>query len=405
MEQLHLPAGPAPRGGPAPGRPPPVGAAPRAASRPLPRHRRRLHGGPGRSKTRPPPPEAPVPAPEVPLSQAPEATPPTRKSKSKGPYVCAQCAKEFKNGYNLRRHQATHGARPPGLAGALSQGPNAAPSSVSLLPDGSAAAAPPILVGALSDGTTGSGAGSARKRKSHACEACGKAFRDVYHLRRHRLAHSDERPFQCPVCQQRFKRKDRMGHHLRGHQGAVHRPYACAHCPKAFSRPDHLNSHVRQVHSTERPFKCQTCEAAFATKDRLRAHAVRHEDKVPCHVCGKLLSAAYIGDHMKVHGHGPTHVCGLCNKGFTTAAYLRVHAAKDHGSTQPHSARSLRCRLCGVHCATAAQLRGHLQTHGPAHDASGPAHGTSGPAHDASGPAAAASGPAHCEGGGAAELG
>uniref|UniRef100_A0A803YDW7 C2H2-type domain-containing protein n=1 Tax=Meleagris gallopavo TaxID=9103 RepID=A0A803YDW7_MELGA len=54
--------------------------------------------------------------------------------------------------------------------------------------------------------------------------------------------------------------------------------------------------------------------------------------------------------------------------GFTTAAYLRVHAAKDHGSTQPHGARSLRCRLCGVHCATAAQLRGHLQTHGPAHD-------------------------------------
>lgn len=191
---------------------------------------------PGALKPAPPPPEAPVPAPEVPLSQAPEATPPTRKSKSKGPYVCAQCAKEFKNGYNLRRHQATHGARPPGLAGALSQGPNAAPSSVSLLPDGSAAAAPPILVGALSDGTTGSGAGSARKRKSHACEACGKAFRDVYHLRRHRLAHSDERPFQCPVCQQRFKRKDRMGHHLRGHQGAVHRPYACAHCPKAFSR-------------------------------------------------------------------------------------------------------------------------------------------------------------------------
>ncbi|GAB0202389.1 myc-associated zinc finger protein [Grus japonensis] len=82
-----------------------------------------------------------------------------------------------------------------------------------------------------------------------------------------------------------------------------------------WSRPDHLNSHVRQVHSTERPFKCETCDAAFATKDRLRAHAVRHEEKVPCHVCGKMLSAAYITDHMKVHGQGPNHVCELCNKG------------------------------------------------------------------------------------------
>ncbi|CAM9119155.1 unnamed protein product, partial [Bubo scandiacus] len=109
-------------------------------------------------------------------------------------------------------------------------------------------------------------------------EMCGKAFRDVYHLKRHKLSHSDEKPYH---------------------------PYGCSHCGKSFSRPDHLNSHVRQVHSTERPFKCEACEAAFATKDRLRAHTVRHEEKVPCHVCGKMLSAAYIGDHMKVHGQGP----------------------------------------------------------------------------------------------------
>lgn len=127
-------------------------------------------------------------------------------------------------------------------------------------------------------------------RKNHACETCGKAFRDVYHLNRHRLSHSDEKPFSCPICQQRFKRKDRMSHHVRSHQGGVEKPYVCQHCAKAFSRyrpqisthwhclqyvctllnhltvidmflthslrPDHLNSHVRQVHSSERPFKC-----------------------------------------------------------------------------------------------------------------------------------------------------
>uniref|UniRef100_A0A670ICP0 C2H2-type domain-containing protein n=1 Tax=Podarcis muralis TaxID=64176 RepID=A0A670ICP0_PODMU len=26
----------------------------------------------------------------------------------KGPYICSLCAKEFKNGYNLRRHEAIH---------------------------------------------------------------------------------------------------------------------------------------------------------------------------------------------------------------------------------------------------------------------------------------------------------
>uniref|UniRef100_A0A8C2B2H0 MYC associated zinc finger protein n=1 Tax=Cyprinus carpio TaxID=7962 RepID=A0A8C2B2H0_CYPCA len=159
-------------------------------------------------------------------------------------------------------------------------------------------------------------------RKNHACETCGKAFRDVYHLNRHRLSHSDEKPFCCPVCQQRFKRKDRMSHHVRSHQGGVEKPYVCPHCAKAFSRPDHLNSHVRQVHSSERPFKCPTCESSFATRDRLRAHMIRHEEKVPCHICGKLLSAAYITDHMRVHNQSQHHCCHLCHRSESESTHL-----------------------------------------------------------------------------------
>uniref|UniRef100_A0A6Q2Z9S0 C2H2-type domain-containing protein n=1 Tax=Esox lucius TaxID=8010 RepID=A0A6Q2Z9S0_ESOLU len=202
-------------------------------------------------------------------------------------------------------------------------------------------------------------------RKNHACEACGKAFRDVYHLNRHRLSHSDEKPYHCPICQQRFKRKDRMSYHVRSHQGGVEKPYVCPHCAKGFSRPDHLNSHVRQVHSTERPFKCPTCTSAFATKDRLRAHLIRHEEKVPCHICGKLLSAAYITDHMRVHNQSQHHSCHLCNRSFTTLTYLRVHAQKHHGQEWKESGgtRGLFGGLCGIQCKTPTQLQGHMGTH------------------------------------------
>nr|XP_003198149.4 myc-associated zinc finger protein-like isoform X1 [Danio rerio] len=217
-------------------------------------------------------------------------------------------------------------------------------------------------------------------RKNHACEACGKAFRDVYHLNRHRLSHSDEKPYSCPICQQRFKRKDRMSYHVRSHQGGVEKPYVCPHCAKGFSRPDHLNSHVRQVHSTERPFKCPTCESAFATKDRLRAHMIRHEDKVPCHICGKLLSPAYITDHMRVHNQSQHHVCHLCNRSFTTLTYLRVHAQKHHGQEWKDSGVGrgsgpggvLLCQLCGIHCKTPTQLQGHMETHANQTDPNAP---------------------------------
>ncbi|XP_054913879.1 myc-associated zinc finger protein isoform X1 [Poeciliopsis prolifica] len=350
-------------------------------------------------------------------------------------HICAICNKQFKNNYNLRRHQSVHtgvrmkdrarvqaegakegtagqvvAAAPPAMAvGAggraerptvplsllhLSVPPPLAPPGVlagAQQPplggqDGEGVAmpnvmatvnphAPPPAAVVMATGATVQRPANPNPnpvKKNHACETCGKAFRDVYHLNRHRLSHSDEKPFSCPICQQRFKRKDRMSHHVRSHQGGVEKPYICPHCGKAFSRPDHLNSHVRQVHSSERPFKCPTCESCFATKDRLRAHMIRHEEKVPCHICGKLLSAAYITDHMRVHNQSQHHVCHLCNRSFTTLTYLRVHAQKHHGQEWKESPGGfggtasggvLVCHLCGVQCKTPTQLQGHMGTH------------------------------------------
>ncbi|KAI5628393.1 POZ-, AT hook-, and zinc finger-containing protein 1, partial [Silurus asotus] len=172
-----------------------------------------------------------------------------------------------------------------------------------------------------------------RTRRHVGCDLCGKVFRDVYHLNRHKLSHSGEKPYACPVCGLRFKRKDRMSYHVRSHDGAVGKPYVCQNCGKGFSRPDHLNGHIKQVHTTERPHKCQICNASFATRDRLRSHLACHEDKIPCQVCGKYLRAAYMTDHLKKHSEGPHNYCSICNKGFSTASYLKVHVKTHHGSS------------------------------------------------------------------------
>ncbi|XP_077475951.1 myc-associated zinc finger protein [Stigmatopora argus] len=346
---------------------------------------------------------------------------------SRPAHICATCNKEFKNSYNLRRHQSVHtgvkmkdraardeGKAPPKQSIPLSllqlALPQQAPELDTLPHPGQQVTVAPVTVtpvtvvplsvapvtvaaphplpapaaavnAVLQDAVPPSAVPPPNQvRKNHACEACGKAFRDVYHLNRHRLSHSDEKPYSCPVCQQRFKRKDRMSYHVRSHQGGVEKPYVCPHCAKAFSRPDHLNSHVRQVHSTERPFKCTTCTSAFATRDRLRAHLIRHEEKVPCHICGKLLSAAYITDHMRVHNQSQHHACHLCNRSFTTLTYLRVHAQKHHGQEWKESGGArgsfggagpggiLLCQLCGVQCKTTTQLQGHMGTHATQED-------------------------------------
>ncbi|XP_010615762.2 myc-associated zinc finger protein [Fukomys damarensis] len=292
-----------------------------------------------------------VVAPTSTVAVAPVASALEKKTKSKGPYICALCAKEFKNGYNLRRHEAIHtGAK----AGRVPTGAMKMPTMVPLS----------LLSVPAAGGVVTTTASGKRIRKNHACEMCGKAFRDVYHLNRHKLSHSDEKPYQCPVCQQRFKRKDRMSYHVRSHDGAVHKPYNCSHCGKSFSRPDHLNSHVRQVHSTERPFKCEvggrplgpalsrlSLPPGLRSPSRPRRPAPRGLDPVLVRFVPWRRRQRQQRQRQRQWQPLPQ-----------LPAYLRIHAVKDHGLQAPRADRIL-CKLCSVHCKTPAQLAGHMQTH------------------------------------------
>uniref|UniRef100_A0A3Q0SNN2 Vascular endothelial zinc finger 1b n=1 Tax=Amphilophus citrinellus TaxID=61819 RepID=A0A3Q0SNN2_AMPCI len=246
------------------------------------------------------------------------------KPKSKTPFICGYCNKAFRDSYHLRRHESCHtGIKMVSRPKKAQTAPTMVPfiSTVPRENSGNPSYITTVAAGILTTATTSASTGTSvmtpmqhqqqqsipKKppkpvKKNHGCDMCGKAFRDVYHLNRHKLSHSDEKPFECPICQQRFKRKDRMTYHVRSHDGGVHKPYICSVCGKGFSRPDHLSCHVKHVHSSERPFKCQACTSAFATKDRLRSHMIRHEGKVTCNICGKMLSAAYITSHLKTHG-------------------------------------------------------------------------------------------------------
>ncbi|XP_060048701.1 POZ-, AT hook-, and zinc finger-containing protein 1 isoform X2 [Erinaceus europaeus] len=262
---------------------------------------------------------------------------------------CGLCGKVFTDAGRLRQHEAQHG--------------------VTSLQLGYIDLPPPPRLGdnglPLADDPDGPRKRS-RTRKQVACEICGKIFRDVYHLNRHKLSHSGEKPYSCPVCGLRFKRKDRMSYHVRSHDGSVGKPYICQSCGKGFSRPDHLNGHVKQVHTSERPHKCQTCNASFATRDRLRSHLACHEDKVPCQVCGKYLRAAYMADHLKKHSEGPSNFCSICNRGFSSASYLKVHVKTHHGVPLPQVSRHQEPIPNGgaaFHCARTYGIKGQKCSH------------------------------------------
>ncbi|XP_078139936.1 POZ (BTB) and AT hook-containing zinc finger 1 isoform X2 [Centroberyx gerrardi] len=270
--------------------------------------------------------------------------------KDNGLFPCGTCGKAFTEASRLKNHEAQHGASTGGVNNV----------GDSLSTEGGITLISHPQPGLVENGmqlhggvTLDNGRKRERTRRHVGCDICGKVFRDVYHLNRHKLSHSGEKPYACHVCGLRFKRKDRMSYHVRSHDGSVGKPYVCQSCGKGFSRPDHLNGHIKQVHTTERPHKCQICNASFATRDRLRSHLACHEDKIPCKVCGKFLRAAYMTDHLKKHSEGTHNYCGICNKGFSTASYLKVHIKTHHGSPLPPPAT--------VH--TFPETRGEPQMH------------------------------------------
>lgn len=229
--------------------------------------------------------------------------------KDNGLFPCGTCGKAFTEASRLKNHEAQHGAH-TGTVNNVGDSLSTA-GGMSLISQPGLVENGVQLHGGL---TLDNGRKRERTRRHVGCDICGKVFRDVYHLNRHKLSHSGEKPYACHVCGLRFKRKDRMSYHVRSHDGSVGKPYVCQSCGKGFSRPDHLNGHIKQVHTTERPHKCQICNASFATRDRLRSHLACHEDKIPCKVCGKFLRAAYMTDHLKKHSEGSHNYCGICNK-------------------------------------------------------------------------------------------
>ncbi|XP_007899599.2 zinc finger protein 281 [Callorhinchus milii] len=105
--------------------------------------------------------------------------------------------------------------------------------------------------------------------KAHICEHCCASFRSSYHLRRHVLIHTGERPFQCSQCSMCFIQKYLLQRHEKIHSGE--KPFCCDQCNMRFIQKYHMERHKR-THSGEKPYQCHICQQYFSRTDRLLKH-------------------------------------------------------------------------------------------------------------------------------------
>ena len=100
------------------------------------------------------------------------------------------------------------------------------------------------------------------------------------------MTHTEEKPYECDVCEKIFSQSERLKMHKRTHTGE--KPYECDICQKKFSDHRNLKAHKR-THTGEKPHKCVICNKVFLTSSNLKKHKRSHlkDMLLLCVTCGR----------------------------------------------------------------------------------------------------------------------
>ncbi|KAL7064127.1 hypothetical protein AAHC03_05209 [Spirometra sp. Aus1] len=192
----------------------------------------------------------------------------------------------------------------------------------------------PVVMVAAADAVGG-------KAGPYGCRECGKEFRILRYLEKHRRIHTGEKPYQCCYCGRQFNDWPNMNRHKRIHTGE--RPYRCAVCAKTFSQPAVYNEHVKR-HTGERPYICSVCSKGFPRSARLAVHMRVHtgERPYPCNSCDRRFSQPHhLAAHLRVHSGDRPFSCSKCDVSFACISNLRRHRKQVHPVTPPNPATSV----------------------------------------------------------------
>ena len=107
------------------------------------------------------------------------------------------------------------------------------------------------------------------------CDVCGYTTQFQSYLARHRLKHSDDRPYCCNYCDTRFKTNSAYLLHVRERHCGTR--YACPTCGAAFSQQRTLERHLL-CHQEERTFACDLCTYTCKRKQDLACHKTAMHD-------------------------------------------------------------------------------------------------------------------------------
>ncbi|CAG5123125.1 unnamed protein product [Candidula unifasciata] len=112
--------------------------------------------------------------------------------------------------------------------------------------------------------------------RQYLCNTCKAAFKTLGSLIGHtKRVHENwkspnQKIFICSVCEKRFTKKYHVDRHMLIHTGE--KPHKCTDCGRCFNNKSNLMSHIQLVHKKLTPYLCDLCHETFKRKKMLLEH-------------------------------------------------------------------------------------------------------------------------------------
>ena len=173
------------------------------------------------------------------------------------------------------------------------------------------------------------------------CPDCSAEFSQVGVMRDHLFSEHKKKPFSCPVCAHRFRRKRAFNIHMRIH-GPDEQLHVCRICAKKFTQRHQLDTH-ELVHNAKEGFSCHSCKRHFWHYKTYQKHKDKYHDEThpyffhTCTVCGKqFVSKKGLKYHLAHHSaNRKPYCCYECRQPFARESVLRCHMLKYHFTLKP----------------------------------------------------------------------